>query len=109
MPTFQPPHVFDIPPVLPRPQPNGQYVDPIANRLRRHYGGQPRGRTVLKSTLGVYTTVDTPSTADIEASAAHYLGGHVYEVDTDEMLALTAAGYEPTDPSVYSDTYVDVY
>lgn len=88
MPAFTPPVVNDVPAINYEPG-----VDPLARRLFRHFGSNPRGRTVLKSPAGVYTTVDNPSQDQIDAAAVTYMGGHVYFVSVAEAAALTAAGY----------------
>lgn len=48
---------------------------------------------MLKAHDGSYRTVDYPTQDEIAASAAVYLGGHIYEVSADEASALTNAGY----------------
>ena len=57
-----------------------------------HFGGQARGRTVLKED-GVYSTVDTPDANRVAAADVVYLGGHQYEVTLLEAVDLLAAGY----------------
>lgn len=57
----------------------------------------PVGLTVLKSASGGYSTVEHPSTEQIDAAAITYLGGHVYEISAEEAASLTAAGYEVTE------------
>ena len=52
-----------------------------------------RGLTVLKKD-GVYATVDFPYQGDCDDADICYLGGHTYEIDDDEVTALTDAGYE---------------
>lgn len=89
MPTFQPPVAYDVPRVLPDSKGPGYW-------LMRHYSPLPRGRTVLKAADGTYTTVDNPTQLQVLAAAVAYLGGHVYEVTTEEAAALTAAGYTVT-------------
>lgn len=85
MPIFNPPTVDDVPRVLPSTRGPAYW-------LFRHYA-QTRGRTVLKSAAGVYTTVDTPTVDECAAAAAVYLGGHQYVVSDAEAAALTSAGY----------------
>lgn len=81
--------MFDVPRVL--PDTRGP-----ARSLFRHYSPLPRGRTVLKSADGTYTTVDNPTQLQVLEAAVAYLGGHCYEVDAAEAAALTAAGYTVT-------------
>lgn len=92
MPFFEPPVAYDLPGVWPGVDPR-RPVTPLARRLFRHFGGNPRGRSVLKAHDGTYTTVDTPSQDQIDASAVAYIGGHRYEVTEAEAAALTAAGF----------------
>lgn len=90
---FQPPVAYDRPLSLPNQRsPQAR----LAHRLLRHYGPQPRGRTVLKID-GVYQTVDYPSQALLDTATEIYLGGHVYEVEPNVAQALTAAGYTVTE------------
>jgi hypothetical protein len=56
------------------------------------FGGQARGRTVLKE-AGVYSIVDTPDANRIAAAEEVYLGGHQYQVTDMVGAALTSAGY----------------
>ena len=90
MPVFQPPTVNDLPTILPETR-GVQY------RLWRYYGGNPRGRSVVR--IGaVYTTVDTPTTTQLEAAGNRegidfFLGGHVYTVSAAVAAALIADGY----------------
>lgn len=91
MPNFCPPTIDDSGPVS--FDQNELSLNPLGFRLFRHFKSRARGRTVLKSTLGVYTTVDTPSQDQIDAAAVCYLGGHVYPVSAAEASALTTAGY----------------
>ena len=51
-----------------------------------------RGVSVLE-TGGVYATVPFPTTDQINAADTVYLGGHIYDISSDEAAALTAAGY----------------
>jgi hypothetical protein len=67
-------------------------VDESTNRLFSHFGGQARGRTVLREG-GVYSTVDSPSADRVAAASEVYMGGHAYEVTAAQAAALTAAGY----------------
>lgn len=91
MPTFSPPTVDDSGPVS---RDAAEIMrNPLGYRLFRHYKSRARGRSVLKSLAGVYTTVDTPSQVDIDAAAVCYLGGHIYPITSAEATALTAAGY----------------
>jgi hypothetical protein len=91
MPSFSPPTVDDSGPVsFDR---NDLTLNPLGFRLFRHFKSRARGRTVLKSVAGVYTTVDTPTQDEIDAAAICYLGGHIYPISAAEATALTAAGY----------------
>ena len=94
MPTFQPPVAFDNPPIYVNGQDHRYPAVPFgpAQALMRHFGGQPRGRSVLKIG-GVYQTVDTPSTDQCSSATEVYLGGHIYPVTQAVADALTAAGY----------------
>jgi hypothetical protein len=91
---FAPPVVYDRPLSYPRgtervqPQP----VDESTNRMFARFGGQARGRTVLKES-GVYSTVVTPDASRVAAAEEVYLGGHQYQVSDAVGDALTAAGY----------------
>lgn len=95
MPTFDPPVVMDVPPVTAGR--DRQFpVSRLAIRSARHYGANPRGRSVLKDVNGVYTTVDNPTITQMAAAAIAYQGGHTYTVDSTEAAALNAAGYVTT-------------
>jgi hypothetical protein len=90
MPTFAPPTVNDLPTILPATR-GVQY------RLWRHYGGNPAGVSVVKVN-GVYTTIRTPTTVQLEAAGNRegidfFLGGHVYTVTDAVSAALIADGY----------------
>lgn len=91
---FAPPVVYDRPLSYPRgteriqPHP----VDASTNCMFARFGGQARGRSVLKEG-GVYSTVDMPDTNRIAAADVVYLGGHQYEVSLLEAVDLLAAGY----------------
>lgn len=52
-----------------------------------------RGMSVLKDAQGNYQLLTYPTTDDIAAATAVYLGGHEYVIDSTEAAALTAAGY----------------
>lgn len=71
-------------------------VPVISQRLFRHFKNRARGHSVLKATNGTYTTVDYPTSDDIDAAAIAYIGGHVYTVSTAEATALNSAGYTTT-------------
>lgn len=86
---------MDVPPVTAGRDPQFP-VSKLAIRSARHYGSNPRGRTVLKAFNGTYTTVDNPTITQMAAAAIAYQGGHTYTVDTTEAAALTAAGYTVT-------------
>lgn len=86
MATFSPPTVDDqsrLPPGSSGP----------GRALWRHYSSAVRGRSVLKNRDGTYTIVDTPTGDQIEAAAYAYIGGHDYEVTSEEAAALVAAGF----------------
>lgn len=91
---FAPPVIYDRPLAYPpgteqiQPHP----VDVSTNRMFARFGGQARGRTVLKE-AGVYSTVDTPDANRVAAAQEVYLGGHQYEITDTVGVALTAAGY----------------
>ena len=59
----------------------------------RWYGPQPVGKSVLKNADGSYTAKFNPTIDECAAAEIVYLGGHVYEVDSDEATDLTNAGY----------------
>lgn len=92
MPQFSPPNVADRSPVYVTWPDRHRPVSRLGQRLMAHYGPQTRGRSVLK-TNGVYSTVDTPTEAQMAAATEVYIGGHVYEVTNDVADALRAAGY----------------
>lgn len=48
---------------------------------------------MLKFADGSYQTVDTPDQFQIAQAVVTYQGGHIYEVSSDEAVALQAAGY----------------
>ena len=54
------------------------------------------GLTLLKWPDGSYQTVENVSDDQIEQASIAYIGGHEYDVDEDEAVDLTAAGYEVT-------------
>lgn len=89
MPIFSPPVVNDLPAILPETR-------GVQRRLWRHYGGNPRGVSVLKIG-GVYQTITTPTTAQIDSATEYYAGGHVYVVSAAVSAALIAAGYTTAD------------
>jgi len=86
VPTFTPPVAYDIPPILPDTRGPALW-------LFRHYGGRPRGRSVLKQANGTWVTVDQPTQAQINAALVYYQGGRVYTITQAEAEALYAAGY----------------
>lgn len=91
MPSFSPPTIADGTPVSFDADEIAR--NPLGFRLFRHYSPRVRGRSVLKSVGGVYTTVDNPTQDEIDAAAICYLGGHIYDVTDDEAFYLEAAGY----------------
>ena len=54
-----------------------------------------KGVSVIKED-GVYRELQSPSSEEIEASEAFYLGGITYEVNLAEKSSLEAAGYTVT-------------
>jgi hypothetical protein len=98
VPVFSPPVVFDLPSILPETR-------GIQWRSWRHYGGNPVGVSVVKVN-GVYTTIRTPTTTQLEAAGNRegidfFLGGHVYTVTDAVSTALIADGYSTgADPVV---------
>jgi len=54
-----------------------------------------KGVSVIKEG-GVYRELQSPSSEEIEASEAFYLGGITYEVSPGEKASLEAAGYTVT-------------
>jgi len=54
-----------------------------------------KGVSVIKED-GVYRELQSPSSEEIEASQAFYLGGITYEVSPGEKAGLEAAGYTVT-------------
>lgn len=63
--------------------------------LARHRRAGARGRSVLKN-AGVYTTLDVPTSDQVDAADIAYIGGHIYEITDEEYNALIAAGYSPS-------------
>lgn len=89
MPVFSPPTVNDLPAILPD-------TTGLHRRLFRHYGGRPRGRTVIRSGA-TFVTVDTPYAEDLDGlveSVDYFLGGHIYLIDSSTADDLIAAGYD---------------
>lgn len=66
------------------------YTTGVAFRLWRFYQPEARGRNVYLLTDGTYTEVEQRDTGQVSKV---YLGGHLNEVDADEVASLTAAGY----------------
>lgn len=93
MPVFEPPVAYDVPAFYIGGNDRYYPVTRVGQRLGRLMHARARGRTVLKSVDGTYTTVASPTVSQIEAAAVAYIGGHRYEVTSDEAAALTAAGY----------------
>ncbi len=113
-PTFQPPTVDDVPPVLdgPYPWPTG----PVEYRLFSHYKNRARGRTVILKKDGTCITCDNPvqmvSQDNDQVSvfleqglqeipytdiARVFLGGHIYYVTDDEAAQLAECGGHVTE------------
>lgn len=78
-------------------------ADPLANRLRSHYGPNPRGVNVFLYADGTVTQI-TPSRTSNEPGVVEpvapeftYYGGHSYpNLTAFEVTSLTAAGYTLT-------------
>jgi hypothetical protein len=94
--------VYDLPTILPATR-------GIQYRSWRHYGGNPRGVSVVKVN-GVYTTIDTPTNIQLDAAGGRdgidfFRGGHIYTVTDAISDALIAAGYttsaDPVPPLPY--------
>lgn len=85
----------------------GANLDPGERRFWSYFGGQPRGKSVVK-TGGSYVLTVTPSQDVIDAAdrrvdpttgevvPAVFLGGHEYVVSDAEAAALELAGYTVT-------------
>jgi hypothetical protein len=78
-------------------------LGPHDRRFWNHFGTQPRGRSVIK-TSGTWATVDNPRNDQItgadrmvdangETVPAVFLGGHVAEITAAIQAELVAAGY----------------
>lgn len=115
MPTFQPPTVDDVPPVLAHqaaPWPRG----PIEYRLFAHFKQRARGRTLilLKTGCVVEGPFDwPPQLVNTDPSEGNgdvfteqglagipytqidqvFMGGHIYEISDAQATCLTTAGY----------------
>lgn len=111
MPTFQPPSIDDVPPVLdgPYPWPTG----PIEYRLFSHYKSRARGRTLILTNDGVvhgpydwpvqmvsqdnsqFSVFQEQGLQEIPYTniARVFLGGHIHDINAAEAAILTAAGY----------------
>lgn len=92
---FEPPVAYDLPAVLPE-------TTGVARRLFRHYGPNPRGRSVVFMN-GHYVTVDNPYAELLtgEEGVNWFLGGHRYVVDDDIAALLVGDGYQMN--FVYTD------
>lgn len=98
MPTiFLPPTRNDMPAILPE-------THGVQRRLFRYYGGNPRGLSVVFAS-GHYVTVDNPSADQLVGTEGihWFLGGHVYLVDDDIAILLTADGYTLTPTHLWSE------
>lgn len=94
---FEPPYADTVPPVyLNGPNDRMYPVDPLAQRLMRHYKSRARGQSVLKIG-GTYRTVPYPTQDELSSASEVYLGGHVYTVSDAIGDALEAAGYSTTE------------
>lgn len=91
----------DVPAVLPTTR-------GLPSRLMRHYGGNPRGRSVLKI-AGVYVTMDEPDANLIQTATEYYAGGHTYFVTDAVADALAAAGYTVDVAGGYEQGYAGGY
>jgi hypothetical protein len=90
---FVPPTEDVVPAVLPT-------TGGVQRRLFRHYGANPRGITVILKTDGSTVEVRVPvemvdSIGNIPRGqiARVFTGGHIHQVDSDEISHLVAAGY----------------
>lgn len=87
MATFNPPVAYDNPAVLPT-------TTGIKYRLFRYYGPYPRGRSVVLVN-GHWTIMDTPfndTYVQGKDGVDFFLGGHVYNLTSAQVTALTADG-----------------
>jgi hypothetical protein len=98
LPFFTPPTVDDLSAISYDPG-----LHPLALRVARHMGNNPRGRTVVKNSDNTYTTYDVPSQDTLSAAKViawpdgtkapgYYIGGHRYEITNAEKADLQAAG-----------------
>lgn len=99
-----PPTVLDVPSVLPNRDPL-QREDPLARRLFSHYGMRvASGITLIKNDDDSYTELQYPTHDELmaakqghwpsgEKGPIYYLGGHIYEITSEERADLVAAGY----------------
>lgn len=85
MPTFNPPVRYQS---LVTPGTRG-----VARLLFRHYRGIPVGITVIRRQNGTYYQKQYPTHEELQAAAAYYLGGSVYQITEQEAADLIAAGY----------------
>lgn len=96
MASFTPPTIADrdaVPKYQPVEMDRWQWA--AAKQLFRHYGGNPRGLSVVK-VAGHYQTVDGPEITILTGveGVDYFLGGHgPYTVTTAVGNALTADGY----------------
>ena len=78
-------------------------MDPSSKRFWGHFGLQPRGQSVIR-TSGTWATVENPTTSQIAAAdnirnpngelvAAVFQGGRSYEITSTIATELTNAGY----------------
>lgn len=81
----------------------GSRLDPSSRRFWSHFGLQPRGQTVIR-TSSAWATVENPTQAQLSAAdsirdttgdvvPAVFRGGHVYTVTSAIATELTNAGY----------------
>jgi len=123
LPTFTPPPVADVPPILPTEL--DKRANPVAWRLFRYYHSRNRGINVFKMKDGTYVSSDPgfgnntivgepyPATDAVpnnmlaqsyyngvrtdfplpQPIALIYYGGHSYSITSQEATNLTNAGY----------------
>jgi lysophospholipase L1-like esterase len=81
-------------------------ADIVTRKLWGHMARHNTGVTVLK-TNGVYVDQQYVYHDDLVAADIAYQGGHIYQVDYDEALALLEAGYELSGAGSWFQALVD--